>query len=102
MVEYRFRGGDRFFTFQCENCGTVLEHHDCVCPNCLRRTIVVYPKAVKEVSFKERIRGGEFVKYLPIGAYSCEGCEFVSGERDAVIQHQLNECEGVGYLEDEW
>jgi rubrerythrin len=96
---YVFRGGDRYFTFQCENCGTVLEGPVTSCPKCHRNTIVVYPKNAGELSFEERIKGGEFVKYLPIGSYACEGCEFMAEERDAVISHQLSECEGIGYLE---
>ena len=51
------------------------------------------------MQFRERILAAEFVNDIP-HFYECGACGFKSHSRKIVIEHQLNDCEHIGYLED--
>lgn len=46
-----------------------------------------------------RIRRAEFVNDIP-HFYECGACGYTSHSRREVIDHQLNDCTKIGYLED--
>ena len=51
------------------------------------------------MTFEQKIRQGIFVDDIP-HFYACSACGFKSHSRDLVIEHQLNDCEQIGYYED--
>lgn len=53
---------------------------------------------MRTTEFEDRIRNAEFVNDIP-HFYTCAACDFKSHSRKAVIDHQLNECDYIGYLE---
>ena len=52
-----------------------------------------------KMTFNERISKAEFVNDIP-HFYECCACGFKSHSRKIVIEHQLDDCEALGYLED--
>ena len=51
------------------------------------------------MSFNQAIRNGDFVNDIP-HFYECSGCGLKSHSRQNIINHQLNDCDHIGYLED--
>jgi len=49
--------------------------------------------------FRERILEGEFVNDIP-HFYECDACGFKSHSQKNIIEHQLKNCDYIGYLED--
>lgn len=50
-------------------------------------------------TFSQRIQDAEFVNDIP-HFYECEACGYKSNIRQEVIDHQLDDCEQIGYLEE--
>ena len=51
------------------------------------------------MEFEARIRNGDFVNDIP-HFYECEACGLKSHSRKIIIEHQSNDCNAIGYLED--
>lgn len=52
------------------------------------------------MSLNKRIRNREFIDDIP-HFYACKACGFKSCIGKEVIDHQLNDCEHIGYFEDQ-
>lgn len=51
------------------------------------------------MSFNDRIKNAEFVNDIP-HFYECQACGLKSHSRKIIIDHQLDDCDHIGYLED--
>ena len=51
------------------------------------------------MKFEDKIKQAKFVNDIP-HFYECQACGFKSHSRTLVIEHQLHDCEYIGYYED--